>query len=119
MITAMKPDAAPIAAQPYPLALEHHDFLKQEIKNLPDARIICKSMSPWASPIVIVKKHTPEGVPQQLHLCMDYRRVNSLLPAVTLAAGKKEGVFALMPLPKIDELFALLKGAKYFTALDL
>ena len=24
-----------------------------------------------------------------------------------------------MPLPKIDKLFALLKGAKFFTALDL
>ena len=56
MHIATRPDAAPIAAQPYPLLLNHHDLLKQEIKNLLDAGIICKSMSPWASSIVIVKK---------------------------------------------------------------
>ena len=33
--------------------------------------------------------------------------------------GTKKGAFALMPPPKIDELFTLLKGVKYFTALDL
>ena len=76
-------------------------------------------MSPWASPIVIMKKYTPEGAPQQFHLCIDYRKVNFLLSAVTPAAGTKKGTFALMPLPKIDELFALLKGVKYFTALHL
>ena len=31
----------------------------------------------------------------------------------------KKGNFALIPLPEIDVLFTLLKGAKYFTALDL
>ena len=115
----MKPDAASITAQPYPLALKHHDFLKKEIKNLLEARTIPKSMSPWASPIVIVKKHTPEGVPQQFHLCIDYRKVNSSLPAVTPAVGTKKGALTHMPMPKIDELFALLKGAKYFTSLDI
>ena len=40
------------------LALKHHSFLKQEIKNLLDAGIIHKSMSLWASPIVVVK-NTP------------------------------------------------------------
>ena len=49
------PDAAPITTQPYPLDCKHHDFLKQEIKNLLDAGIIHNSMSPWASPIVVVK----------------------------------------------------------------
>ena len=58
-------DAAPVAAQPYPLVLKHHDFLKQEIKNSLGVEIICKSMSPWTSLIVVVKKHTPEGLPQQ------------------------------------------------------
>ena len=33
--------------------------------------------------------------------------------------GTKKGAFTLTPSLKIDELFALLKGAKYFTALDL
>ena len=55
MHIATRPDAAPIAAQLYPLALKHHDFLKQEIKNLLDAEAIHKSMSPWARPIVVVK----------------------------------------------------------------
>ena len=55
MHIAMKPDAAPIVAWPYPLALKCHDFLKQEKKHLLDARTIQKSMSSWASLIVVVK----------------------------------------------------------------
>ena len=64
MHIAIKLDTAPIATQPYPLPLKHHGFLKQEIKNLLDAGIICKTMSPWARSIVVVKKYTPEGTPQ-------------------------------------------------------
>ena len=84
-----------------------------------DAGIICKSMSPWGSPIIVVKMHTPEGFPQQFRLCIDYRKLNFLLPYVTPATGMKKGTFALMPLPKIDELFILLRRARYVTALDL
>ena len=77
-------------------------------------------MSPWERPIVIVKKHTPEGAPQQFCLCTDYRKLNSLLPAVTSAVGtKKKTLSHLCFCPKLMELFALLKGTKYFTALDL
>ena len=90
MHIATRPDASPIASQPYPLALKHHDFLKQDIKNLLDTGIIHKSMPPLASPIVAVKKHTPEGSPQQFQLCIDYRKLNSLLPAITPATGTKK-----------------------------
>ena len=70
-------------------------------------------------PYCSCQKHTPEGFPQQFRLCNDYRKLNSFLPSVTPAMGTKKGAFAPMPLPKIDELFALPKGAKYLTAFDL
>ena len=56
MHMATRLDAAPVAAQPYLLALKYHEYLKQEIKNMLDAGIIYKRMFPRASPIVIVKK---------------------------------------------------------------
>ena len=61
-------DSAPVAAWYYPLALKHHDFLKQVIKNLLDAGIIYKSMFPWASPIVAVK-NTPLRAPHSSSDC--------------------------------------------------
>ena len=65
MHIATRPVSVPVAVQPYPMALKHHDFLKQEIKNLLDTGIICKSMYPWASPIVVVK-NTPQGLPMAI-----------------------------------------------------
>ena len=82
--------------------------------------IICKTKSLWASPIVVVKKTIPERCfQQQFRLCIDCRKLNLLLPSVTSATGTKKDTFAFMPLPKMDELFTLLKGTKYFTALGL
>ena len=55
MHIATRPDAAPVAARSYPLALKHHNFLIQEIKIYEMQESSIKIISPWASPIVVVK----------------------------------------------------------------
>ena len=49
---------------------------------------------------------------------MDYRRIDKLQPKVTKADCGK-GCISLIPLPKIDKLYAKLKGYKVFSSLDL
>ena len=48
----------------------------------------------------------------------DFRKVNEVQQEV-LAEGKKRGQISLHPLPKIDEMYAKLKGAKVFSTIDL
>ena len=112
MHITMSPDSSPAAARPYPLALKHHDFLKQEIKKIIRCRNHPQEHVSLGTSYHICQKHTPEDSPQQFRLCIIYRNLNSLLPSVTPATGTKKGAFTLMPLPKIEELFALLKESK-------
>ena len=67
-----------------------------------DRGIIRESSSPYASPIVLVRKKYGK-----LRICVDYRRLN--------AKTHKDAY----PLPRIDEALDVLKGAKYFCSLDL
>ena len=57
-----------------------------------------RSVSPWASPIVVVPKRTALGEPPKRRLCVDYRAVNCLLPSVKKAFSKAKGVLTLVPL---------------------
>ena len=57
------PELTPIANKPYPLALKHHTFLKEEIENLLEARLIERSMSPYAAPIIVVSTNSKLGAP--------------------------------------------------------
>ena len=76
--------------------------VREHLQELLDANIIEASSSPYASPVVVVRKKTGE-----IRLCCDYRRLNEIT--------KKDG----FPLPRIDEVVDSLKGCKYFSLIDM
>ena len=58
------------------------------------------------------------GNPQKGRLCVDFRKVNEPQEQV-ITEGKSKGEISIHPLPKIDEMYAKLKGAKVFSTIDL
>ena len=81
--------------------------------------IVTRSMSPWMSPIVIVPKKSAPDEPPRRHMCISFQRLNMLQLAIVKVDSKVKGNLTLHPLPKIDELYVKLNGAKNFSALDL
>ena len=112
-------DNPPISQRPYGLALRHVQWVQDEIETLERAGVITKSVSPWASPIVIVPKKTSPGEPPRRRMCVDYRMLNSLLPKVEKAHTKAKGILTLVPIPKIDEIYAKLEGSTVYSTFDM
>ena len=83
------------------------------------AGVIKKSISPWTSPIVIVPKKSTPGEPPRHRMCIDFKKLNELQPEVHHVDSETGGSISLVPLPKIDEMYGRLQGAKIFTTLDL
>ena len=80
--------------------------LKDEVGNLltemQQQGIIEPSQSPWASPVVLVRKK--DG---SIRFCIDYRKVNQVT--------RRDSY----PLPRVDDILDSLSGAQWFTTLDL
>ena len=112
-------DSRPITQKPYTLPLKHTKWVQRELEILEKAGVIVRSVSPWASPIVVVPKRTAPGEPPKRRLCVDYRALNSLLPPVKKAYSKAKGILTLVPLPKIDEIYARLKGSNIYSTFDM
>ena len=111
-------DSPPVSSRPYTLPLKHYEWVQREIESLEHAGVITKSMSKWASTIVVVPKKSAPGEPPKRKLCVDFRKVNNLQQEV-ITAGKTNGQISIHPLPKINEMYAKLKGAKVFFTIVL
>ena len=70
--------SVPLAQGPYTLPLKHYDWVRKEIETLEKAGVIERSLSPWASPVIVVPKKSAPDEPPRRRLCVDYRRVNAL-----------------------------------------
>ena len=106
-------DSPPITQKPYTLPLKHATWVQKELEILEKAGVIVRSVSAWASPIVIIPKRTALGEPLKRRLCVDYWAVNSLLPPVKKAFSKAKGVLTLVPLPKLMKFMLNLKVLRF------
>ena len=96
------PSSAPISIPPYRMAPMELKELKTQLQDLVDKRFIRLSVSPWAVPVLFVKKK--DGT---MRLCIDYRQLN------------KVTIRNRYLLPRIDDLFDQLQGANVFSKIDL
>ena len=52
-------------------------------------------------------------------MCVDYCVLNSLLPCVDKAQSRAKGILTLVPIPKIDEIYAKLEGSMIYSTFDM
>ena len=96
--------AKPVKEPPRRLPYALRKQLEEELDKLLEINCIEPASSPYASPLVLVRK--PDG---NLRVCVDYRSVN------------KDTIPDRYPLPRVDELIDSIGSQKavYFTKLDL
>ena len=92
----------PVRSKPYPVPYSMRESLKKDIDDMIKMGVIRESNSPYASPVVVVKKKDGSN-----RVCVDYRKLNKLT------------VFDPEPMPAAVDLFQKLNGDKYFSKIDL
>ena len=91
-----------IAKKPYALALKHYDWVRDEIDKLLKAGVIRESYPSWSVPIVVLPKGDGGKGP-----CMDFSALNAITRTY------------VWPIPRVEDIFAKLGKARFFTTLDL
>ena len=79
-----------------------YDEVRKHLQEMLDIEPICRSISPWASPVVLV--HKKDG---SLQFCIDLRKLNN------------QTIKDAQSLPRIEDSLDCLDGSATFTSLDL
>ncbi|KAG1136361.1 hypothetical protein G6F37_012077 [Rhizopus arrhizus] len=98
----LEEDTLPISHRPYRISPLESEHLQKELEKYCKLGVISPSNSPWAAPVILVKKKNGD-----YRMVIDYRKLN--------AKTKKDSY----PLPRIDDLLDTLGKAKIFSALDM
>lgn len=96
------PGARPVNKKPYRYSPQQKDEIEKQVVQMLNQGIIQSSSSPFASPVLLVKKKDGSW-----RFCIDYRGLNDI-------TEKNK-----YPMPVVGELLDELAGAKWFTKLDL
>jgi hypothetical protein len=92
----------PVRQPPYRVSQFERAEISKEVQKMLDLGVIVPSVSPYASPVVLVSK--PDGT---WRFCIDYRKLNKIT---------KVDVY---PMPQMDDALDKLSGLKYASSLDL
>lgn len=92
----------PIRERFRPLPPMMYQEMKALLADMLNKGVISESASPWAAPVVMVKKKDGSW-----RFCVDYRKLN--------AVTHKDA----FPLPRIEETLTTLKKAEWLITLDL
>jgi hypothetical protein len=95
-------DVSPKKQAPMRMPFAVRQEVARQLKQMQDSGVMQPSSSPWASPVVMVRKK--DGTHR---FCIDYRDLNAVTKADTY------------PLPRIDDLLDQLGKSCYFSTLDL